>query len=402
MSKKRVMILGAGPFQVPAIRKAVSLGLHVITVDYLPDNIGHRYSHQYVNCSTTDREGVLRAARQLGIDGICTFSSDVAIPTVAYVSRCLGLPGTASDVAETMAYKQLFRSFLREKGLPCPAFITAPSSRSAREEMKRLRFPIVVKPVDTSGSRGISKVPHYDPSAIDNALNHAMNFSHSGKACIEEYIHGTEVGGDGFLHEGRFSFIAVTHKHMNGFIVTGHSMPASISGSDQERVRNILEACCNALGYCDGPLNFDVMITPDQVFILEMSARNGGNGIPAVIFRAVGVDVEVMTIRYALGDHSRPFSPGRDDKGAGSYIFGSAMGGMLKHISGLDDLQAEIPEVFDLFLATPIGDEVKPFTHNGNLIGYALFDCSSSGAYESIAERIEKAIRLEVSAVRTQ
>lgn len=397
MLNKRIMILGAGPFQVPAIKKAVSLSLHVITVDYLPNNIGHRYSHEYVNCSTTDRDGVLQAAIQKNISGICTFSSDAAIPTVGYVTENIGLPGPSLAVAETMAYKHRFRAFLQAKGLSCPSFAIARSAEDAWKNANRLKFPILAKPVDTSGSRGISKVSSCDSPAVTNAFAHAINFSPLGVVCLEEFIEGIEVGGDGFLCNGKFSFIAITHKHMRGFIVVGHSIPASISPFDQNRVRIALEDCCNAVGYNNGPLNFDVMVTTDEVFILEMSARNGGNGIPSVIDRATGVDLERMTIKYAVGEDVEPPLLNQKSNTAGSFIFGSEIEGILQHISNFDTVQVEVPELFGLFLAIHPGDKVSSFTHNGNLIGYALFDFLKPDSYDSVSQRILESLKIEVS-----
>lgn len=391
------MILGAGPFQVPAIRKAVALGCHVITVDYLPDNIGHQYSHEYVNCSTIDRDGVLQAAIQKKIDGICTFGSDVAVPSVAHVCEQLGLPGAGVAAAETMAYKHLFRAFLKQNRLPCPEFVVASSVEEVWANVERLKFPIMIKPVDTSGSRGVSRVVFNDTTSIDNLFASAQSFSHSRTVCLEEFVDGIEVGGDGFLRNGRFCFLAITQKYLNGFVVTGHRIPTNISTFDQERVRHAIEGCCRALGYVDGPLNFDVVVASDQIVILEMSVRNGGNGIPAVISRATGVDVEILTIQYAIGacaESTRHVTI----HGAGSWIFGAEVSGMLKRIRCFEDILPEVPELFDLFIAVPPYGNVQPLTHNGNLVGYALFNCKSAAAYSETVEKIRQCLHMEVVA----
>jgi biotin carboxylase len=393
------MILGAGPFQLPAIRKAVDLGYYVITVDYLPDNVGHKVSHCYVNCSTRDREGVARAARDLGVDGVFTFSSDAAIPTVGYVCEQLGLPGIGLATAETMAQKHLFRAFLKEHGLPCPGFVVAEQFEALQRIAERLRFPVIFKPVDTSGSRGITKVNSPDESKIATAFKYARTFSHTGTVCIEEFNEGTEVGGDGILHNGRFAFIAITHKRLNGFIVTGHSIPTNISKEDQARVIHALEECCSALGYMDGPLNFDVMVSVDQTIILEMSGRNGGNGIPPVIARATGIDVEVATLRLAMGEQLNLPVDGPAAAGAASWIFGSESGGVLREIRDMATVRADVPEMFDLILAAQPGSTVKPFEHNGNLIGCALFDCESSAHYDSIIRRIRHSLQIKIDQI---
>ena len=393
------MILGAGLFQLPAIRKAVDLGHYVITVDYLPENVGHKASHCYVNCSTTDRERVARAARDFGVDGVLTFGSDVAVPTVGYVCEQLDLPGVSLTAAETMTQKHLFRAFLQEHGLPHPKFVISKSAAGLREILEDLRFPVIFKPVDASGSRGLTKLDIPNESEIVAAFDYAKGFSRSGVVCVEEFVDGTDVSGDGVLCNGSFSFIAITHKYLSDLIVTGHSMPANISNEAQARVIDALEKCCRALGYTDGPLNFDVMVSPEQIIIIEMSARNGGNGIPSVIARATGIDVEVASLRLALGEEPRMQLDSLAKGGAGSWIFGNAAGGLLGDLRGLEAICTDVPEVFDLYLAVQPGSPVKPFDHNGNLIGCALFDCKSSKHYEDITRRISHALQIRIDPI---
>ena len=399
--QKHLMILGAGPFQTPAIRKAVALGYRVTTVDYLPDNIGHSYSHNYVNCSTPDKDCVLAAARELDIDGICTFSSDIAIPTVGHVCDELGLPGVSHDAALTMSSKHLFRAFLEEKNLPHPKFIAGRSFEEIETGLDNLRFPVIVKPVDTSGSRGTAKVDMLRMNGLAEALAGAQHYSRSGYVCVEEFLEGVEVGGDGYLIDGRFAFIAITRKHLDRFVVTGHDLPTDISPDDQHRLVEALETCCASLGYAQGPLNFDVMVAPDSLIILEMSARNGGNGIPSVIARATGVDVEELTLRGAAGD---PLGiPDHGDRRvarvirpAGSYVFGSMQGGVLSRITSHEELTAAVPEVLEFHPAVQLGGEVLPFEHNGNMIGFVLFDCSGPEGYYGMVEKIDAALGIQI------
>lgn len=390
------MILGAGPFQLPVIRKAVDLGCHVITVDYLPNNIGHKASHQYVNCSTADREGVLQAAKRLHIDGICTFSSDVAIPTVGYVCDNLGLPGVPCHVAETMSNKHLFRAFIRKHNLASPHFVVGKNFEEVNAGMKDLHFPVVFKPVDSSGSRGVTKLEEIHSNSAYLAFERAKGFSRSQMVCVEEFLEGIEVGGDGIIMDGHFAFIAITQKHLDGFLVTGHSLPTNISMKDQQRVIMALEQCCHALGYFDGPLNFDVMVSADQVTIIEISARNGGNGIPSIIEVATGVDVELASLKYALGKEVDFPSRAESIRACGSYIFGNKFSGMLQYICNLDELRSIVPEVFALNLAIQSGEQVEPFVHNGNLIGCVLFAYNTTAEYVPLVNKIAKALNLVI------
>lgn len=391
------MILGAGTFQLPAITKAIELGCHVITVDYLPENPGHKLSHQSINCSTLDKEGVLAAAKELKIHGICTFSSDVAVPTVAYVCEQLGLPGASVITAETMATKNRFREFLHRAGLNCPAFVAADNYDDIKTALHGLRPPIIFKPVDTSGSRGVIRIDRIDEQDCHAAFIQAQNFSRSRTVCIEEFVSGVEVGGDAILLDGRVAFAAITHKHLKGFVVTGHNLPTNISTGDQERVIQEIESVCRVLDYRDGPLNFDAIVSPDRITLLEMSARNGGNGIPAVIQRATDVDVERAALLLALGQAPDLPAQSKIYRGAGSFVFGSQTGGTMTHICPADDLRRRVPEIFAVHYARKPGDHIEPFEHNGNLLGFALFDCRNAADYEHITEKISDSLDLAIA-----
>lgn len=396
-TKKKLMILGAGPYQLPGIQKAVDLGFYVITVDYLPENIGHKFSHQSVNCSTVDKLAVLKIAKELDIDGVVTFSSDVAIPTVGFVAEKLGLPGVSYKSAQTMSGKHKFRSFQRKHGLNCPNFLIGQRLEDIEEKISTLSPPLMFKPVDTSGSRGITKVNDIDHEKCSKAFENAQSYSLSKTVCVEEYIEGVEVGGDAFLLNGQLAFVGMTHKHMRDYIVIGHSLPTNISSKDQRRVRAELITNCLEVGYTEGPLNFDVMVSPETVIILEMSPRLGGNGIPMIINRGTGADLITATIYYALGinvelklkyDALRP---------CGSWIFGSSYSGLVKGIATGKEVQAAVPEVFEYFANYRIGEEVPEFIHNGNSLGYVLFDCPPHTSYNEIANRLQSELMLKVS-----
>lgn len=395
MSPKKILILGAGPFQLPAIEKAIAMGLHVITMDYKPDNVGHHIAHQTVNCSTTNREGALQAAHALDIDGVCTFSSDVAIPTVAFICEKRRLPGPSLKAAETMARKHRFRRFLQDENLPHPRFVTGDAFEDVVEAMADLTPPLMVKPVDTSGSRGVSRLDFFEPQMAQQAFSIARSYSPSDTVCVEEFLEGREVGGDGMLQDGRFAFLSITHKYLDGFVVTGHRLPNSLSSEEEAKVRQCLEKACGALGYTNGPLNFDVMLGPEKTTILEMSARNGGNGIPAVIERSTGVDVEKATLLMALGE--KPLLEKRpEQRGAGSSVFGVQKEAIFRGGASLKKVQGQLPELFALHYALKPGERVQPFIHNGNMLGYGLFDCEDDSDYNRICRDLVQALDLRL------
>ena len=395
--QKRLMILGAGPNQLPGIKRAVNLGYKVITVDNIPDSIGHKYSQQYVNCSTIDKEGVLKAAVELEIDGIVTFASDVAIPTLGYVVDQLGLTGPGQSVAETMAYKTRFRVFQRENKLNHPNFAIAERGEDLERKISNLAPPLMFKPVDTSGSRGITMLGRPTSESCSLAFEYAKAYSRSKTVCVEEYVEGIDVSGDGFLSDGRFTFAVITKKYKQDFVVTGHRIPTDISADDQNRVLVEVAKTCNAIGYMNGPLDFDVRICNNRVTVLEMSPRLGGNGIPMIIERGTGVDMFSAAIQLSLGCKVKLPEKGEINRSCGALILGSDTEGILELITADQEIMDAVPEIFEYHLSFKIGDEVTRFSHGGNSLGYVLFDCPPQLTYSSIIARIKNMLQIRVS-----
>jgi formate-dependent phosphoribosylglycinamide formyltransferase (GAR transformylase) len=394
--EKRLMCLGAGPSQLPLIKKAVDSGLYVITVDYLPENIGHRVSHHYVNCSTADKEGVLKAARELDIDGIITCASDVATSTAGFVADQLGLPGAGSSVAESMSSKARFRASQREHGLNCPNFLIGQRLQDIEEQIHTLSPPLMFKPVASSGSRGVSRVDEIGHNLCSAAFSFASGYSRSKAVCVEEFIEGIEVGGDGFLVDGQL-FAAITHKHKQSFVPTGHSLPTNICAADQERVLAELVRNCRSVDYAAGVLNFDVIVSDGRATVLEMSPRLGGNGIPMIIERGTGVDLIAAAIRFALGEEVELSERLKVVRSCGSWVFGSSHGGLLEGIATGEEVKSAVPEVFEYVTHYHIGDRIPEFAHSANSLGYVLFDCPPQLNYHRIVDRLKRAVQLKVA-----
>jgi biotin carboxylase len=394
MPTKRLMILGAGPFQVSGIRRAVELGYHVITVDYLPDNFGHKISHDYVNASTTDIAAVITAAREQRIDGIATFSSDVATPTVAAVVDALDLPGASRDVVEAMVDKARFRAMQQSRELDGPGFVEV-ADDAGLDRVRELDPPLMFKPVDTSGSRGVIRIDNLEGDTLKTAFAHAQQFSRCGRVCVEEFIEGIEVGGEAFVKDGHLAFVIATHKHLRDFIVTGHSLPTNVTPEQQREVARQVELTCQKLGYRDGPLNFDVMVDGDRAVVIELSPRTGGNGIPQLMEHATGFDVYGATARFAVGDSVSDPGEYPIQRPCGSLVFGDLSGGVLESVAREDSIRSAIPEVFMFFNGYAAGDRVEPFVHGGAGMGYVLFDLPKRD-YPSTVEALLSALDIRM------
>ena len=388
------MILGASNAQLPIILKAVKMGFYVITIDNLPNNIGHQFSHQSVNCSTVDLDGVCKVAKDLNIDGIVTFASDIATTTVAFVATSLQLQGCKVEIAKTLSNKANFRQFQQQHNLNHPDFFIEKTIDTLEEKCLKLNPPLIFKPVDTSGSRGITKDEDIDASNCREAFSYAQQFSSSGRVSVEEFIDGVDVSGDGFLVGGQL-YASVSQKYKHGFIPTGHRFPTNIKKEDQGLIFSEIIKTCQALGYTDGPIDFDVKVSNNRVVVIEMSPRLGGNGIPELIKRSVGVDLIEMTLNYALGN-PYSFPDISHAKGCASWVFGSEIAGEIEHITSTNEMKFKIKELFECRFNYQIGDNVSAFEHSGNSMGYVLFDCPSERDYEILTKRLQSALQFRL------
>jgi biotin carboxylase len=391
---RRILILGGSRFQLPLIRCARERGLHVITCDYLPENPGHKLADEYHNVSTTDREAVLALARRIGIDAVASFSSDPAMPAVAYVADALGLPGPPLAAIVKLTEKDTFRGLMSAIGLRTPAFhvlaeADGESIGAVAAMLSAGRSPQVVKPVDSSGSRGITVL---QPGCADlpAALQRAFDHSLVKRCIIEEYIDGTQVHGDGFLQDGRL----VHHCIGDQAFYTGsrNSIPISTRYPTRhgeaivdDLVRQV-EAIARASGYLEGPVNIEARVTADgDVYVIEIGPRNGGSHIPTLLQRLTGFDFVGRLLDSALGA-GRTVEPVTARRGVGAvYVLHADRDGVF---AGLGVSDAVKDKVFLLDVFKQAGEPVRHYTGSNTAVGCALLQFDSLAESDRLMARM--------------
>lgn len=398
-SEPRVLILGAGVFQLALIRAARDIGAHVVTLDNVPTNPGHALSHASVNCSTTDVEGVLHEARQLGVDAVVSMASDIAVPTVAYVTEALGRPGPSPQVAGILTSKHRFREFQVEAGLRGPPAVEVGDTEPSDLPRVLDAFPdeVIVKPSDTSGSRGIARVNRHDGSRLHETIANARAFSRTGSVCVEGYVDGVDVSVEGFVLGGTIVAAVVTQKFQEGYSVIGHRLAGNLTDSARAGAVDEVDRHLRALGYADGPFDADLRVYESGVVLLEMTPRLGGNGVPLIASRHTGTDLVRATLDHALG-----LTPTITDPptalGCGSVILRSRVAGTVRTVATAAEVMTDEPAVWELECTAAPGVTVDAFTHGGTILGYALVDCSDEADYLRAAHSVQDALCLEVAA----
>lgn len=305
---KRLLMLGGSVYQTYAIKEAVKMGYYVITCDYLPGNPGHKYAHEYHNVSTTDREAVLSLARELKVDGVVAYASDPAAPTAAYVCERLGLPTSPFRSVEILSKKHLFRKYLSENGFNVPKANSYISFEEAERDLVNFKLPVMVKPVDSSGSKGVNKLT--DPSQLKAFFEDALSYSRDKIVLIEEFIvkNGPQISGDAFSVDGKLVFHCLGNEFYStkvdkDFAPLGECWPSIMPQDVINQLEADLQRLISLLGMRSNAYNVEAIWGKDgKVYILELGARSGGSLIPQVTEYATGVNMVPYVIKAALGE----------------------------------------------------------------------------------------------------
>lgn len=304
---KKMMLLGGSRYLIPVINAAHKLGLYTITVDYLPDNTAHKYSDKYCNISIIDKEAVLKCARELEIDGIMSFACDPGVVTAAYVAEKMGLPscGPYESVC-ILQNKGRFRKFLREHGFKVPTANSYTSVDEALRNMDAFHWPVIVKPVDSAGSKGVTKVDSKEKlkECIENALRH----SRSKEFIIEDYLEkiGCSSDTDCFSVDGSFHVLNFSAQRFdtnaeNPYVPAAFSWPATISEQHQKELSSELQRLINLLGMKTSIYNVETRECIDgNAYIMEISPRGGGNRLAEMVRFTTGIDMISNAVRAAV------------------------------------------------------------------------------------------------------
>ena len=391
-------MLGGAMQQIPAIKAAKEMGCYVITCDYLPGNPGHSFADEYYNVSTTDKDAVLKLAEELKIDGIVAYASDPAAPTAAYVSEQLGIPGNPYKSVTILTEKDKFRAFLSENGFNTPKAIGATDFDTAFSAVKNLKFPVMVKPVDASGSKGVVKI--FSVDEFKAAYDEAMSYSRSGRIVVEEFIKkkGYQVSGDGFSVDGKLVFTSYGNELYSGkgtreYVALGEFWPSVLDKQMKNKVDNELQKLITALGMKTSAYNIEVIIDEnDDVYILELGPRNGGSYIPQLIKYATGVDLVEYTIKAALGEDCSELKM-VDSKGFFSnFMIYSTVSGKYKGI--WFDKEFEKHNLLDVYCTYSEGDEVTAYKNTAHSLGTILFKASDLEEMKKITDNMEQYYRV--------
>jgi len=373
---KKVLLLGGSAQQIPSIVTAKKLGYYTVLCDYLPDNPGQRYVDKFYCVSTTDKEAILRVAQKEKVNGIVAYASDPAAPTAAYVAEKMGLPGNPYRSVDILTNKDKYREFLVKHDFCTPKAKGYSSIHEANKDIDRFKLPVIIKPVDSSGSKGVSKL--INAANLQRQIEYALTYSRTKRFIIEELVEkkGCQVAGDGFSVDGQLVFRCFGNDHfdrnnINPFVPVAASFPNVMSEQIQGKIHAQIQRLLTLLNMKTGAYNFDILIDKDEnVYLMEIGPRNGGNYIPQIIKYATGVDLAEFTIKAALGEDCRGIMMQEPQGYWSYYAIHSHKSGILKDIKIDSDVRNK--NIWESYLNYKLGEKVPAFIGSNNAIGILI------------------------------
>lgn len=392
-------MLGGSIYQTYAIKEAVKLGYYVITCDYLPGNPGHKFAHEYHNVSTTDKEAVLALARELKVDGVVAYASDPAAPTAAYVCERLGLPTSPFRSVEILSKKHLFRKYLADNGFNVPKANSYTRFEEAEQDLKNFHLPVMVKPVDSSGSKGVNKLT--DPAQLKAFFEDALSYSRDKIVLIEEFIvkNGPQISGDAFSVDGKLVFHCLGNEFYStkvdkDFAPLGECWPTVMPQEVIDTLAEDLQRLITSLGMRSNAYNVEAIYGTDgKVYILELGARSGGSLIPQVTALATGVDMVPYVIKAAMGEDCSDLKMAPVKGFWSNYMAHSNETGLYDGIEY--DKEFGEKHLVDYVTDTQLGDPVHKYRDAQDCVGELILKYGSQKEMFEIIENMDRYFKIK-------
>lgn len=404
MAQKKILLLGGSAQQVIAIKTAKELGYYTVLCDYLSDNPGQYVADKYYNASTTDVEAVYQIAKDEQVDGILAYASDPAALPAAIVAERLGLPTNPAKSVEVLGLKYPWRQFLQSHGFACPkvySFHPETSLDKIKENAKNFTFPVVVKPTDSSGSKGVTMLENWD--GLEKAIVWADSYSRNKVLLVEEYIQRgfpSVVGGDIFVWDGKVVLYGemecLRDTKRSPLIPIGKKKPLCTSEKQTSNIHRELQRIVTALNVRFGELNIEIILDKnDNVHFLELGPRAGGNMIPIQLSDAYGIDLVKANVQAAMGEKPEFLDqPVKSLPGCYMhYVLHSYEAGTFK---GVEIDESIYKNVYRQVIYKKEGDPVEVFDGAGKALGIIFLHFDTVEQMENFSARHTELVKIQL------
>ena len=366
---KKLMIMGAGIYQVPLIKTAKEMGIHTIAVSIPGNYPGFAWADEVLHINTVDSEAVLAAAKERGIDGICTAGTDVAVMTIGRVNDALGLSGISYEAAKLACDKVLMKQCYEENGVRTARYRKVYFDEDAQEKIRGLEYPLIFKIVDSSGSRGITKVE--SPDQVEGAIANAKAFTRKAYYIVEEFITGSEFGAQAFVMDGKVQFILPHGDYIfqgSTGVPAGHFAPFALTEEEEADCRETTERALRAMKVDNCACNCDFIMRDGKTYVLEIGGRSGATCLAELVSIYYGYDYYRKIIEVALGE--KPDFPTDQAVPNASKLLMSDRDGEIIALANRNP--KEDKNLYEVQFDYTVGDQVKKFHVGPHRIGHVI------------------------------
>jgi biotin carboxylase len=389
--RRSILVIGAGKYQVPIIEMANRRGCHVVAVDGDPGAPGLALADVAIVHDVRDATGCVQLARDHKISAVTSICAEVAVETVAAIAESLDLPGISTLAARQSTDKGLMRLRLEECGVPGPPFKVVSDVATAEMAAIAIGYPVIVKPVDNAGSRGVKQV--LDVRGLVPAFNNAISNSRKGQAIVESFMTGVESTVEAMTFCGETVIHGISDKEHDLYpycVANSINYPGLFEESVLFEIRQVVCNAIAALGIEMGPIHAELMVTPDGVKVIEIAARGGGFRIFSKIVRLIsGIDAVQQALQMALGEP--PSIQPRESRSAVLKFLRPPRAGVLREIRGVSRALT-VPGVVEVELDVAVGDRFTDITADGERPGYILSSAQTRVEAMAAAAEAEKLI----------
>ncbi|NBO71411.1 MAG: ATP-grasp domain-containing protein [Bacteroidetes bacterium] len=389
-----VVLIGAGLFQLPAIKEAKRLGLYVIALDGDANAPGLPYADKYFIADIKDPKQCIEIIRPFRPAAVFALATEVAVRTVADICAELDLKGVSPEAAINSTNKKRMRDcFLRDK-LPSPKFIAVNDTVDLDKNASNIGYPLVTKPADSAGSRGVTIVETQDQLA--EAFAHAKKYSTSGEVLLEEYMSGDEISVEAFIQNGNIQILSLSDKIRTPKpfpLDTRVIFPSNKDDKIQIEARRIAEQAIVSCGIDNAVIHIEMMVTPTGPKLVEIAARGAGFHVFSNLLSWVcDINTVELLINISLG---REVKLTKIKQRGAVLSFPSAKRGIVKKIENIETIK-KTEGIYDAELYIKVGDQINPLKSGSDRIGHIIAFGSDRNSALEIAENAESLLKIEV------
>lgn len=396
---KCLLLLGGAIQQVVALKTAKAMGYRTVLCDRAINNPAREFADVFYLESICDKKAILEIAKKEKVDGVISYATDPGVVTASYVATKLKLPTNPYESIEILSNKDLFRKFLKENGFNTPLAKGYSSIKEALKEIKNFKLPVLVKPVDSSGSRGVSLVR--DSKELEEKIEYALLYSLKKRFIIEEYIDiiDNQISGDGFSLNGKLEVLCLGRHYFskmakNKFVPIATTFPYGLKKDLKEKIEVEVQRLLTKLKMQSCMYNVEIRIDQnDNIYLIEVAPRNGGNFIAQIIEHSMDIKIVEMAIKMALGEEI-VLKENKGFKGYWAYfVLKSLKEGRFKKLVVSEEIKKNIVEEY---IKAKEGDLVKEFLGGNDALGVLIMKFSSNEEMLAIIKNSNKLLQVEV------